>query len=84
MLAVTIWWMFGWAIGVLVVIVAASLIILIIALGRKIISQAEEITTAIDGARANTNALFDITKSNLSVEQVTRGLVNARGGGRIP
>ncbi|MDQ4131267.1 MAG: hypothetical protein M3133_09840 [Actinomycetota bacterium] len=83
-LGLSVWWMFGWAIGALVVVVAASLILLIIALARKIISQAEEITTAIDGARVNTNALFDLTKTNLALEQITRGLNNARGGGRVP
>lgn len=80
--ALSVWWMFGWVLGAIVVVVAASLILMIIFQARKIISQAGDIIDAIDGARESTNALYDVTKTNLAIEQITRGLANARQGGR--
>jgi len=73
------WWVLGFAIGGAVVLVAASLLLAIIALGRRIVRQAEEITAALDGARANTTALFDVTKANLALDRITRSLRTVRG-----
>jgi hypothetical protein len=53
----------------------------IIALGRRITSEAENITAALDGARANTEALFDVTRTNLAIDRITRGLRTVRTGG---
>ena len=82
MLAVstTAWWVIGWTLGVAVVLVAAVLLLAIIALGRRIVRQAEEITIALDGARANTNALFDVTRTNLALDRITRHLRTVREG----
>ena len=67
-------WILGWAVGVLVVGIAAGLLIAIIALCRRIVSQAQDITRAIDGARENTAALFEVTAANRALERITRDL----------
>lgn len=77
-------WILGYAIGVVVVIVAAALLLLIIGLGRRIVRQAEEITKALDGGRANTDALFDVKRTNLALDRITRGLNAARDGQQQP
>ena len=74
-------WIIGWAIGAVVVLVAAALLLAIIALGRRITRQAEAITEALDGARANTEPLFDVTRTNLAIDRITRGLRAVRTGG---
>jgi hypothetical protein len=82
-IALSTWWIVGWAIGVVVVLVAATLLLAIIALGRRIARQADEITEALDGARENTTPLFEVTRTNLAIDQITRGLRAIReGGGR--
>ena len=82
MLALSGWWIVGWAIGAAVVAVAALLLIAIIALGRRIVRQADDITAALDGARENTAPLFEVTKTNLAIDQITRGLARVREGAR--
>ena len=80
--ALSEWWVVGWVIGVVVVLIAALLLLTIIGLGRRIVRQADDITAALDGARENTGALYDVTKTNLALDQITRGLARARGAGR--
>ena len=80
-LGIAIGWIIGWAIGVVVVIVAAVLLVTIIAVGRRITRQGEAITQALDGARANTEPLFDLTRANLAIDRITRGLRRVRTGG---
>jgi hypothetical protein len=74
-------WVIGWGVGAVVVIIATALLLAIIALGRRITSEAENITAALDGARANTEALFDVTRTNLAIDRITRGLRIVRAGG---
>jgi hypothetical protein len=81
MLALSQWWYVGWAVGVVVVLIAALLLVTIILLGRRIVRQADEITAALDGARENTAPLFDLTRTNLAIDQITRGLRKVREGG---
>ena len=71
-------WVLGWGIGALVVVIAATLLITIIALCRRIVGQAEEITRALDGARENSDALFDVTKTNAAVASITADLRTVR------
>ncbi len=80
MLAVstTGWWVLAAIIGAAVVLVAAVLLFAIIALARRIVRQAGEIVVALDGARANTTALFDVTKTNLAIDQITHRLASIR------
>ena len=79
--ALSQWWYVGWVVGVVVVLIAALLLIAIILLGRRIARQADDITAALDGTRANTAPLFDVTHTNLALDQITRGLRKAREGG---
>lgn len=81
MIALSSWWIVGWAVGAAVVVVAAVLLLAIIGLGRRIVRQAADITTALDGARENTSPLFDVTKTNLALDQITRDLTSVREGG---
>lgn len=74
-------WSAGWGVGALVVVVAASLLLTLIALGRRIIGQAEDIKTALDGTRENTAALYDVSATNATVESITRSLRTVRTGG---
>lgn len=78
------WWIVGWAAGGAVVLVASGLLLIIIALARRIAGQAGEIVAALDGARANTEALFDLASVNHSLEAIGRrlGELDASGGGR--
>ncbi len=61
-----------------VVAVAGVLLFVIIALARRIVRQAGEIVVALDGARGNTTALFDVTKTNLAIDRITRHLATVR------
>ncbi len=72
------WWLVGWGVGFGGAVVAAILLILIIRLGRRIVSQAEEIRDAIESAHVNTGALFDLTRTNLALDRISRGLRAAR------
>jgi hypothetical protein len=42
------------------------------------VGQAEDITRAIDGARENTAALFDVTSVNTALERITTDLRTVR------
>ena len=79
--AIGVGWIIGWAIGLAVVLIAAVLLVTIIALGRRIVGQADAITMALDGARANTDALFDVKRTNLAIDRITRGHRAVRTGG---
>lgn len=80
--ALSQWWYVGWVVGVVVILIAAVLLLTIIALGRRIARQADDITRALDGARENTLPLYEVTRTNLAVDQITRGLRTVRTGGR--
>lgn len=73
-------WTLGWVLGGAVVAVAAALLLTLIAFARRIVRQASEIEEAIDGARENTAALFDLSSVNLSLDQVARELRAVRKG----
>ncbi len=73
-------WIIGWLVALLVVLLAAGLLLVIIAVGRRISRQAQDITSALDGARGNTDALFDVTRTNLAIDRITRGLRRVRTG----
>jgi hypothetical protein len=79
--AVAAGWIIGWAIGLVVVLLAATLLLAVIGLGRRIVQQADDITSALDGARHNTEPLFDVTRTNLALDEITRGLRRVRTGG---
>ena len=80
-MSTTAWWILGYALGGAVVVIAATLLIAIILLARRIVSQAAEITAALDGARANTTPLFAVANVNHALERIVVGLRALRGAG---
>jgi hypothetical protein len=80
-LALSQWWIVGWVGGVVVVALVAALVLTITAVAHRITAQAEDITKALDGARANTEPLFAVKMTNSAVDRITRGLRIARTGG---
>ena len=81
MLAVSSWWFGGWILGIVVVIVASILLIIANMLARRIRIQAEHITEILDATRENTNPMFDIVKTNMALDRITRGLGTIRERG---
>lgn len=79
-LSTTAWWTIGFVAGGAVVVVAAALLLAIIAFGRRIVAQAGAIVDALDGARENTAPLFDVTRTNLAIDRITRDLRTVREG----
>jgi len=73
------WWV-GWSVAVVVILIAATLLLTIITLGRRIVRQADDITAAIDGARENTLPLFEVTRTNSAIDRIARGLRAVRTG----
>lgn len=76
--ALSEWWYVGWAIGGVVVLIAATLLLIVIGLGRRIVRQAGEITDALDGAREHTAPLYEVKRTNLAIDRIVRGLATAR------
>jgi hypothetical protein len=76
--ALSTWWYVGWVIGGAVVVIAATLLLTIIALGNRIVRQADDITAALDGARQNTDPLWGVKQININVDRIVRGLAAAR------
>lgn len=66
--------MIGSVLGVVVIAVVAALLIAIILLGRRIVVQAGAIVAALDGAQANTAALFDVASTNHALVRIVRDL----------
>ena len=73
-------WVIGWGVGALVTGIAASLLVTIIALCRRIVGQAQDITRALDGARERTNVLFGLTDTNAALRSITDDLRAVREG----
>ncbi len=79
-ISTTGWWVIGASLGAAVIAVAAVLLLVIIALGRRIVRQAGEIVTALDGARENTTGLFDLARTNAALDSITADLRAVREG----
>jgi hypothetical protein len=77
-LALSTWWYVGWVIAGAVVVIAATLLLTIIFLGRRVVSQADEITAALDGTRQNTDPLWGVKQININIDRINRGLAAAR------
>jgi hypothetical protein len=73
------WWILGYAVAGAVVLLAATLLIAIILLARRIVTQAAEISRALDGSMRNTDPLFDLANLNHALGSITRGLEKLRG-----
>ena len=74
-------WVVGWSIGGAVVVIAATLLVTLIALCRRIVGRAEDITRALDGARENTTVLFDLTRTNAAAGSIAADLRAVRESG---
>jgi hypothetical protein len=79
-IAIGIGWWIGWGIALVVVLLAAALLLAVIGLARRIAGQADDITTAIDGARENTAPLFGLTRTNFALDRIARDLRVVRTG----
>jgi hypothetical protein len=77
-LALSTWWYVGWVIAGAVVVIAATLLLTIIFLGRRVVSQADETTAALDGTRQNTDPLWGVKQININIDRINRGLAAAR------
>ena len=73
-------WTLGWVAGIAVVGVAGGLILAITALAKRIARQADDIVDALDAARENTDALFDVAQTNDALARTLRGLRSVREG----
>lgn len=77
LLALGAGWYVGWTVGLVVVLLAAALLLTVISLGRRIARQAQDITAALDGARAHTDPLWEVRATNHAIDRITRGLAGA-------
>lgn len=77
-------WIIGYAIGALVVLIVAVLVITLIVQARKIGDQFIDIRHALDEGRANTEGLWAVSDVNRSLEGVVgsaKSLRNVVEGG---
>lgn len=74
----TAWWVIGSVLGAAVVALVAALLIAIILLARRIVGQAGAIVEALDGAQANTAALYDVAGTNHALVRIVRDLRTVR------
>lgn len=72
MLALSGWWIVGWAVGFGGAVAAALLLVAIIATAKRIARQGGDIGEAIAGAWEHTTPLFDVTRTNLALDRITR------------
>jgi hypothetical protein len=79
-IAAGIGWWIGWAVALVVILLAAALLLAIIGLGRRIVRQADDITAALDGVRDHTTPLFDVTRTNFAIDRISRDLRVVRTG----
>ncbi|HYF26660.1 MAG TPA: hypothetical protein VD931_13050 [Baekduia sp.] len=77
-LALSSGWYIGWAVGLVVVLIAAGLLLTVIALGQRITRQAQDITRALEGTQRNTQALWEVRATNHAIDRITRRLARAR------
>jgi aspartate/methionine/tyrosine aminotransferase len=75
-------WRIGWLSGGAVVVIAAALILTLIGLGRRITGQAREVDALLERVRDNTAGLFDLPKTNRTIETIAEGLRDLRDGAR--
>jgi hypothetical protein len=79
MSALSMWWTVGWAVGAVVVLLVAVLILAITALARKIDGEAQGLVTDLDSIARKTQGLHDVGRTNIAVRTIARCLRIARG-----
>lgn len=80
MIALSSWWTVGWAVGAVVVLLVAILLITITFLARRIDVVAEDLVTDLDSIAEKTVPLRDVGATNNAVVTIIRCLILARGG----
>ena len=80
MAALSSWWTVGWAVGAVVVLLVAVLLLTITALAKRIGGGAQGLVTDLDSIASKTQGLHDVGATNIAVRQITRSLIIARGG----
>ena len=78
-LALSQWWTVGWAVGAVVVLLVAVLLLTITALARKIDGEAQAIGKHLDSIASKTRPLHDVGITANAVRTITRALRKARG-----
>lgn len=71
-------WFIGYAIGIAVVAVVVLLLVILITLAKRIAGKAEQIVGALEVARENTAPLWEVQRTNLTIERITEDAGNAR------
>jgi hypothetical protein len=79
MYALSMWWTVGWAVGAVVVLLVAVLLLAITALARKIDGEAQGLVTDLDSIAQKTQGLHNVGRTNMAVRTITRCLRHARG-----
>jgi hypothetical protein len=77
--ALSSWWTVGWAVGAVVVLLVAVLILAITALAKKIDAEAQGLVTDLDSIARKTAGLHDVGRTNIAVRTIARCLRLARG-----
>lgn len=71
------WWVIGWGVGAVVVLVAAVLLLVAVLLTRRLVSQAREITQGLDRVRAHCMPLVDIAVVNDRIRRLAAAYEDA-------
>lgn len=79
-LALSTWWMVGWVVGAVVILLVAILLLTITALARRIGGVATDLVTDLDSIAGKTGPLQNVAATNTAVRTITRCLQIARGG----
>jgi hypothetical protein len=79
MTAMSMWWTVGWVVGAVVILLVAVLILAITALARRIDREAQQLVTDLDSIATKTRPLQDVSRTNIAVRTIIRGLRVARG-----
>jgi hypothetical protein len=79
-IALSTWWTVGWAVGAVVVLLVAVLLLTITAMARKIDGVAQDLVTDLDSIARKTRPLQEVGATTTAVRTITRCLRAARGG----
>jgi hypothetical protein len=77
--ALSQWWTVGWAVGAVVVLLVAILLLAIIGSARKIDGTAQDLVTDLDSIARKTRPLQNVAATNNAVQIITACLRIARG-----
>ncbi len=71
-------WIVGFSIAAVVVLIVVVLVAIILRLARVIALQAREVTFALDDARENTTAMWQVSKVTEGIKDINRTAAAAR------